>query len=175
MAPVQAKALNVIQHNAYAALGTFENIGVAIWKSATTIELVGVLGAALQKLGQEHEGGIGLIQVVGDTHPALPSDVHRALQRMLVGAAGHLVCSTVVFEGQGFRAAAVRSVVTGLAMLARLPFPHHIFATVPIAVDWEIAHLKPVAPNLRRDDVVRAIEGLRARINVQGSAISARP
>jgi len=175
MAGVQAKGLRVVAQNAYAAVGTFENIGVAIWKTATTIDLVRVVGSTLQTLAQEHERGIGLIQVIGETHPALSSDVHRELQKMLVGASANLRCSTVVFEGQGFRAAAVRSVVTGLAMLARLPFPHHIFATVPIAVEWELAHLKRIAPDLKRDEVIRAIEGLRARTNVPDLAMAAGP
>ena len=39
-------------------------------------------------------------------------------------------------ESDGFRASAVRSVATGLAILARQPFPHRVFPSITTASDW---------------------------------------
>ena len=70
-----------------------------------------------------------------------------------------------MFEGSGFRAAAVRSVVVGLTMLAKQGFPHKVFANLPDAADWldaELAHT--VADPFSARDLCRAIRELRARI-----------
>jgi hypothetical protein len=41
-------------------------------------------------------------------------------------SADHVNASAVVLEGTSFRAAFVRSIVTGLTMLAHQPFPHQV-------------------------------------------------
>jgi hypothetical protein len=51
--------------------------------------------------------------------------VRKALADLLTES--HIIrCSAVIMEGTGFRAAAVRGVVTSLTMLARHEFPHRI-------------------------------------------------
>ncbi|MEK7705362.1 MAG: hypothetical protein AAB426_10415, partial [Myxococcota bacterium] len=51
-------------------------------------------------------------------------------------------CSAVVFEGEGFRSAAVRSVVSGLTLLAKPPYEHKIFANIGEASIWLAATAK---------------------------------
>jgi len=70
-----------------------------------------------------------------EAHPP-PSEAREAVAIFLRSAAGKVRMSAVMHEGFGFRAAAVRSVVTGLSMLVRLPYPHEIFATVEQAANW---------------------------------------
>ncbi len=168
-----AKACIVEHRSAQSVIGTFENVGVAIWKTATSLELVGLLGVTLRRLSRDYDRGIGLIQVVDQAHPPIGSDVRTELHKMLIGASAYVRCSTVVYEGHGFRAAAVRGIVTGLSMLARLPFPHNVFAAVPIAVEWQIAHLREIAPELRRDEMITAIETLRTQTDEPEFAITA--
>lgn len=58
-------------------------------------------------------------------------------------------CATVI-EGSGFVAATVRSVVSGLTLVTRPPFPSRIFETVDQGVSWFVptilSHLKTATP-----------------------------
>ena len=104
-----------------------------------------------------------------------PDEVARYLFRRVVSwgrssnvflrnGAGRIRMSAVVHEGAGFRAAAVRSVVTGIAMLSKVPFPHHIFATVEQAAKWlGTTHYRDVDP----DYTVFAVNEARDRAALQ--------
>jgi hypothetical protein len=60
---------------------------------------------------------------------------------VLRAAGKSVACSGIVFEGTGFKMAAVRAIVTGLTMLARPEFPHLVFADVQEASKWMCARL----------------------------------
>ena len=73
-----------------------------------------------------------------------------------------MMLSAVVHEGTGFRAAAVRSVVTGLAMMANLPYPHKVFATVDDAGRW--LHMNsPVGKKWEARGLIEAVREVRER------------
>jgi hypothetical protein len=72
-----------------------------------------------------------------------PSPVRQAVADFLAEGSTFIKCSAVLMEGAGFRAAAVRSVVTGLTMLARQAYPHRV-CSVPDAVTM-LASTLPVA------------------------------
>ena len=67
-----------------------------------------------------------------------PAASRNELAATLRGAS-FIKASAVAFEGQGFRAAAVRGVVTGLTALARQPFPHKVFAHVAMWDDGMVS------------------------------------
>jgi serine/threonine-protein kinase len=78
----------------------------------------------------------------------------------------HIVCSANVMEGEGFRAAAVRGVVTGIALVARQPFPNHVFSSVSQAARWiaqafakEGDHV--TASRLSASDLIDAVDQVR--------------
>jgi hypothetical protein len=78
----------------------------------------------------------------------------------------HIVCSANVMEGEGFRAAAVRGVVTGITLVARQPFPNHVFSSVTQAARWiaqafakEGDHV--TASRLSASDLINAVDQVR--------------
>jgi hypothetical protein len=91
---------------------------------------------------------------------ALPYAEARA-ELDLLGAelAKHVAMSAVVFESTGFRAAAVRSVMTGIARFTQQSLPYHVCATVPEAARW-LALKYPDVPGV--SNLNQAIVGLRA-------------
>jgi hypothetical protein len=113
---------------------TWGPIFILIWRRNTT--MAGV--ARLYECYGEHakQGSCAILTVIEQGAPMPSSEVRTALAKFLSGAADTLKISAVAFEGAGFRAAAVRGVVTGLTMLARQPFPHKIFPTVDQAAQW---------------------------------------
>jgi hypothetical protein len=110
-------------------------VGV-VWKRETTVAAVAKVEQVFRELHQRYSSGVYLMTVVEEGALMPNSEAREAVAVFLRSAAGKLRMSAVVHEGAGFRAAAVRSVVTGLSMLVRLPYPHEIFATVEQAAKW---------------------------------------
>ena len=95
----------------------------------------------------------------------LSTDVRLALADYLSGCRGKMVLSAVVHEGSGFRAAAVRSVVTGLAMMANLPYPHKVFANVDDAARW-LNLSSPVGKDWNDTALIEAVREVRSRVTM---------
>jgi hypothetical protein len=77
-----------------------------------------------------------LLTLVEANAPLPTSGARAGLAHMLRANADALVCSAVAFAGSGFRAAAVRGVATGIAVMSNHQFPHRIFASIDEAADW---------------------------------------
>ena len=115
---------------------TWRNCLTVFFRHETTLAGVIAVQNVYDRYAKEYPSGLCLLTVVERGAPMPPSDVRLALAKFLESGAGYVKMSAVVHEGAGFSAAAVRSVVTGLALLTRLPFPHRVFASVEDAVSW---------------------------------------
>lgn len=76
-----------------------------------------------------------MLTVIEQSASLPPADIRQRLSTALERTVDP-VLSAVVYEGSGFRAAAVRGVVTGLTALKKLPYPHRVFASVNAASEW---------------------------------------
>jgi hypothetical protein len=107
------------------AVGTWANVFVDIWRHETTLGAANSVRAACDRFGEQHPRGVLLLTIIHDRAPAPAPAARRALAEwMKMGS--YIRGSAVIMEGQSFRAAIVRSVVTGLTLLAHQPFPHQV-------------------------------------------------
>ena len=108
-----------------------------VWRAEPTMAGVEAAAAAMDAARASTPGGDGvLLGLVEEGTPPPASDVRKALADVMSGGEGFYRASALVFEGTGFQASMVRMVATGLARLARQPFPHQVFADVPAATVW---------------------------------------
>jgi hypothetical protein len=107
-----------------------------VWKRDTTAEGVEALAQTYREHAARYPSGVYLLTIVERDAPMPPTEQREAVAVFLRSGSGRTRMSAVVIEGTGFRAAAVRSVVTGLAMLVRLPYPHEIFGSLEQAAKW---------------------------------------
>jgi hypothetical protein len=143
-------------------VATWKNVVLLIWRQETTVEGVRAAKATYDELSASCPGGVILATVVEWNAPAPPVDARKELARFLSGCSGRMILSAVVHEGAGFRAAMVRSVVTGLALVAKLPYPHKVFVTVADAEGWFRA-CSPVARAWSPGDLVAVTTEVRQR------------
>ena len=108
---------------------------VVLWQTETRAAAVVELATLLAGHAAEF-GSVALLQVIGDQ--ATPPDASRAsaLATMLKDNEQRIVASAVVFEGAGFRASVIRSVVIGISMLSRPKCPHMVFASPEAGIEW---------------------------------------
>lgn len=115
---------------------SWSNLACVVFKGTTTLGGVRAIQRVYDETWAKNPEGIYMMTIVEDRAPLPVVEVRDALATFLAGGAGKTIFSAVVQEGTGFRAAAVRGVVTGLAMVARMPYPHRVFGTPTEAARW---------------------------------------
>ena len=146
------------------ALATRGNMVFIAWRGET---LVSAITNAKRVLGQalmQRYTSYGLMQYVEQGAPPPDTAARNALADMLTAGRGRLVCSSLVYPGTGFWAAAARAFVTGLNLLARPGFPHVVFPTVRDAAQWHI-QLLAKEPVLTHADICKTIDDLCAALD----------
>ena len=143
-------------------MGTWGPVFFVLWKgeveprTADRIQ-VGLLAFA-QTLGGQRAA---ILTVVEKQAPTPSSEARAALSNVLRHGADAVIASAVVMEGDGFRASIVRSVATGLALVARQPFPHRVFARTEDAAEWLDLRLGGQALHPSAAQISVALEELR--------------
>ncbi len=145
MSSGEQRAARIVALEPDYCLAVWEQVFIVIWRHDTTMDGVRALERQHTEHGQAHPGGGGLLTIIEQGAPMPSSEVRTALAKFMTAGARFIRSSAVAFEGAGFRAAAVRGVVTGLTMLARQPYPHKVFATMPEAIQWLGTSLKQTA------------------------------
>lgn len=94
------------------------------------------------------------------------------LARLFRSLSASVVCSALIFEGDGFKAATVRALTTTINLVARQPFPHRVFATVADAAKWmgTYAALKTSAARIGEH-----VADARHSLDQQQSAVTSAP
>jgi hypothetical protein len=146
------------------AVATRGNIVFIAWRGETSVAAVeNAKRILIQALTQRH-ASYGLMQYVEQGAPPPGTAARTALADMLTAGRGRLVCSSLVYPGTGFWAAAARAFVTGLNLLARPGFPHVIFPTVQDAAKWHTQLLEK-EPVLTQVDICKSVDDLRSALD----------
>jgi hypothetical protein len=140
------------------------NVCVVVWRDETRVEDVRRVSDELYGLAMVHPEGVGLLQLIDDRSESLSlsPEARSAIASLLARGRPFIKCSTIVFGGEGFRASAVRAIVTGIAWLVRPGFPHQVFAKTAYAVGLQAAHLAPRGlEKTWSDQLVKTVEAAR--------------
>lgn len=141
--------LQVVESTPDHAIAVWQNVLLYIWRRAATAAAAGKMQETIARMRRAEPGAAGvLLGVVEAGVPPPDAEAKAVLAETLKSGNGYLRASALVFEGQGFSASMVRAVATGLALLARTSFPHHVFADVTAGAAWLARH-QPDAPALR--------------------------
>jgi hypothetical protein len=92
-----------------------------------------------------------------------PSEVRNALLDMMARYGPHTACLAIVLEGSGFWASAMRSVITGMRMLAPRAFSMRIHEDVDAVCEWlPLEHHRRTGVNLDREELRLALQRARS-------------
>lgn len=163
MSPIETSA-TIQEVDANFCIASWRQLFVVIWRHDTNAEGLAALRRTFAQFAATHSP-IGLLTIVEAKAPLPPAQVRSGLASFLTEQGAHIKRSAVVFEGEGFRAAAVRGVVTGLTMLARPPYPHKVFGSIDDACAWLAPGLVGVSGvSLPTAQIWRALTDLRASL-----------
>lgn len=145
-------------------LAVCDRMVLALFRGRTTVQAVrrsAQLVAELQASSQEQV----LVLTVLEEHSVVPPlDVRVELVSYLKRVNGLVDRSAVVFEGEGFRAATIRSIVAGVSLFSRPDYPHRVFASVGSAARFLANGRNGVLPAHR---VIRMVQEVRRAPNTQ--------
>jgi len=145
-------------------VGVWRNLLVAVWRTETRAPAVERVSQVLGRLAAKHPD-VALLQVVEAGATAPDAAARRALSGMLKEHARVIRCSAVVYEGDGFRAATLRAVVTGIALLSHPPYPHVVFGSTIAAINWTARHFSHDGP-VWAEQVRNAVGELRTNLDL---------
>jgi hypothetical protein len=135
---------------------------VAIWRSGVTKPLFEWQRYCLVETLQRHPKGAGFVCVIEPTCKPPDDELRRASADMIANNEARLRCVAVVIEGDGFRAAIARSVLSGMVLLfpnRRVPVSY--FSNVRDATEWVSHH----APVQNTDGFVAGVGRVRAKMS----------
>lgn len=141
--------------------GTWGPIFFVVWIGEVEVRTAQGIQGRLRAFANSLPGGRAVLFTVVEGTAPLPSSQGRtALSNILSFCSREVLASAVIMEGDGFRASAVRSVATGVAMLARQPFPHRVFRKIDEGAAWVCSSL-PGETEVTRAGIRGAVSRLR--------------
>lgn len=123
-------ALAFIRFEPHCVLATWRNVAIAIWIQDTGVDYVKRAQLMVHQLASQWPEGVAFLQIFGEDHASIESDARGALNELLRSAREIIREAPVVYEGSGFRAAAIRALVTSLFSQRSLGFPHRVYSSV---------------------------------------------
>ncbi len=114
----------------------WRNVLIFVWREVTRPATVDEHRKYIENHVAKHRGPLSLF-VITEPKSEMPDSPTREKLAGLLQAAAPVGCgAALVFEGTGFRGAAVRGVATLLNALARQPYPYKSFGTVEAGASW---------------------------------------
>lgn len=123
--------------NADFAVATRGPVCLYHWRGACVPAALPYFEVSLDRAAEASGRKWSLLYGYVDDGGAFPdSEMRSGMARLFRQRAHHVRASALVFEGSGFRRAAVRNVMVAVSLLARQGFPHRIFSSVDEAAGW---------------------------------------
>lgn len=141
------------------AFGAHRNLAIAVWRRETTVEAIQQLRRHLSDLGLTARHDLLLLTLVERAAHPPSAAARQATAEQLRSSAGMICRAATVLEGDGFRAATVRSIAIGLSLLASQPFPYKVFSSARDAAEWLASES---TSELGSSEIVEALERIRS-------------
>lgn len=164
-ARVSATLENTIDNDDYAVFIVDTRIVVLVWKQPPSLAGVTDCRRLFQQVRTKRPGDkFGYLAIVESRAGTnMPADVRDALTLLLREYQGAIAASAIVFEGTGFRASIVRSVVSAINLATRLEFSSTVESDLTVGASWLMDRVK--GSKLTATSLVAAVNGFRRRWN----------
>lgn len=131
--PVYVK---VLHSDSDILVGISDDVFAVVFRDRTTVEGLNRIFRAFEDATRYRGRELALLTIIQSNARMPSTGTREPIARWLREVSEKVLISAVVFEGDGFVAASVRSVVVGLTMLARQAYPHRVFPSVKEASEW---------------------------------------
>lgn len=139
-------------------LAVCDRMLIAVFRGKTTVQAIRRSGQLVSELHALRRDPVLVLTIVDELFVMPTLDARTELVAYLKRVNGLVDRSAVVFEGDGFRAASVRSIVAGVSLFSRPDYPHRVFASVGAAARFLAnGRMDSIAPHR----VIRMVQEVR--------------
>ncbi|MGK4001383.1 hypothetical protein WMF31_02075 [Sorangium sp. So ce1036] len=156
-------AVDVRLVNEICALGWVDRLQIAVWRENdiyTARVFYREMKAGISRFGS----GLGHLAVIEPNTPLPPPEVRKIIIRVFEEHPTAVGAVSVAFEGQGFFASAVRSVATGIMMLANSRAAFRPCGNVADSANFVSRHLAASGAPINPGICIDAVEVLRRQM-----------
>lgn len=152
----------ILERNAVWTCATWQDLIVLVWRGEANAERAARNLRYLREFSAARPGGFCIV-VVLEIDATPPDDKARQMMSETMRQLGPTIRGVAYFVPiEGFKGSLMRSVITGLSLVAHEPYPTQAFARLPEATRWLVGRMPPgQAPAPARIETV--IEKLRLR------------
>jgi hypothetical protein len=133
---------------------------ILVCTTQADLPMVNALGQGFERLLRDYPkvGVCSVIEVRSVLAPA--GEVRGGFARVMARFTHEICGSAIVYEGTGFKATAVRSVVTAINLASAASHPNKVFGDVSAAFGW-LMPLLPRETGMSSSDLVHCVRALR--------------
>ena len=153
--------LDLVEMEEHHVLATFRNVAIAVWVDETSVEAVQRAQRMVERLAHAWSDDIAFLQVFGEDLEHVDARARHALMALLAAGSGSIRDAPVVYEGTGFRAAAIRAIVTGLLTQRGYGFSHRVYSRVEDAAQSVARTMEKREPSRHARELCEALERIR--------------
>ena len=150
--------------HAHWALGELGPCLIVIWRGVVTEEALRVINARIWDMTQARPGRFAYINVIERNSPAPSAPLRKLAMEGLARPGAAMTCKCAVIEGNEFRSAMVRAVMTGMALLRTQDQPTKFFKTTQEMAVWVASHLREAGAEIDGRAIARGCEQLRGQM-----------
>jgi hypothetical protein len=139
-------------------IATWRDVFFEMWTQTGGVDDVRTLHRKHAEFLQQHDGQVAAVSVI--QIPSLKSigdDVRAEVKARLTTIRDRTSASLTVLESTGFTASVIRSLIGGLILFARTPYPHKVEDSVDRGANWLAPLLAPLDGRPVPPGQVRAI------------------
>jgi hypothetical protein len=118
------------------SLYLFENVAIIAWHKASSAADIAVLYELVCKQKAQYPAGMSFIHIGQVRHESVKDEPRAEFIRCLRDLNSYIVATAIVTHASGFLASALRSVVTGLLVLARISHDLRFHESVEEIFEW---------------------------------------
>jgi hypothetical protein len=133
---VAGESVSIGYRDDRSAAATWRNLFVVVLRQRAGAERLRRYRRVLERHVAAWPGQYASVTVLEATaySETVPADEREEMARMMRDF--HGLGSAVVLEGTGFRPAAARTMLAGVYLITRPPYPHKVFDAVDLAARW---------------------------------------
>jgi hypothetical protein len=148
-------------------VGSWHNLVVWVWRGTMSVAGVIAFEGQVRRVASGSKRNVVVLTVTEERAPLPTPEVRSAIVAWLRRSDAKMQAYALVYEGTGFAAAAVRSVVSSVGLLAKPTFPYKVFGRLEEACSWLAPQLKAASNQvISAADLAEGVHMLRRQASL---------
>lgn len=146
-------------------IATWSRVFINRWRTVASQERLAILGQHQRALvDATDDRRIAVIVTLEDKTGLMPNAAARKEAELVAKSVRDaVIVQAQIVEGEGFVAASMRALLTGVMLAIRAPYPNKVFKTVEDALPWVEGQLRRAGYEQDAAGVTAAVLGLSPR------------